>query len=80
MAGSVSGAEEPNRFGVAACIACQVGEALEDVGNDEVGMHVGSDHECLMKVALGRFDFILRDLNPRSCGQRRRRHCQLEPT
>ena len=67
-------AEEPGGFAVTAGLAGQHGEALEDVGDEQVSLDFAGTCERVVGVAFGLVRLTLRDRHP---GARRQRHRQV---
>jgi hypothetical protein len=55
LPGGVRRAEKPGRLPVTAGIAAHRGEALEDIGDDQIRLHVGGAGERAVGVAVGLF-------------------------
>jgi hypothetical protein len=56
----------------------QNGEALENVGYEQVRLEVGAVRERGIRIALGKLSLSLRDPNPGACDQRL--HRLIRPT
>ena len=67
---AVCRAEEAGGFAVTAGLAGQRGEALQDVGDAQVRLHVGGARERVVGVAFGLFRLTLRDRHAGARGQR----------